>query len=167
VPVMRPSVPLTFTQSMNLLQALARERSCQALLSLHSDAAAGLGTPVAMLNVVERAFANGRRWGVAFTHYDAFAAYNLAMVEDVGPWDTTLPHYFADNDYYRRVRLAGWEVIETGLSVLHESSATIRLDERRGRLNHVTFPLYAHYYAAKWGGPPGSERFDRPFDGAI
>jgi hypothetical protein len=167
VDLVRPCVPLSFSQSMNLLQALASERSSEALLLLHSDAAVAPGTAQAMLDVLGRAVAEQRRWGIAFTHYDAFAAFSLAMADDVGRWDTTLPHYFADEDYYRRARLAGWEVIETSLPVLHEPSSTIRSDAHRWRLNQVTYPLYERYYAAKWGGPPGRETFVHPFDGAV
>ena len=167
VHVLRPSVPLSFSQSMNLLQRLARERACQATLLLHSDAAVAPWTAQRLLEVVETAFAEHPRWGVAFTNYDTFAAFNLAMADEVGPWDTTLPHYFADTDYYRRVRLAGWELIHTGLPVAHNPSSTINLDARRHQLHRVTFPLYAQYYTAKWGGPPDSETFDRPFDEAI
>jgi hypothetical protein len=167
VELVRPCVPLTFSQSMNLLQSLARERSCEALLFLHSDAAVPPGTAEAMLDVLRRAVLEQRRWGIAFTYYDAFAAFSVAMADDIGRWDTTLPHYFADEDYYRRVRLAGWEVIETGLPVIHDPSSTIRSDEGRWRHNQVTYPLYERYYVAKWGGLPGHEAFARPFDGTL
>jgi hypothetical protein len=165
--VIRPSVPLTFSQSMNFLQSLARERLHRAWLFLHSDAAVCPGTADAMLEVLERAFVEQRRWGVVFTLYDAFAAFNLDMVDEIGCWDITLPHYFADVDYYRRARLAGWELITTNLSVIHDSSAAINSDDRRRRLNEVTFPMYERYYEAKWGGSPGSEKFVLPFDGAT
>jgi predicted O-methyltransferase YrrM len=167
VDVVRPAVPLSFSQTMNLLQALGRDASCEAVMLLHSDAAPAADAPARLLATLDEASAAGRRWGIAFTAYDAFAAYSAAMIADVGPWDVTLPQYFADIDYYRRVRLAGWEVLETGLPVLHDASSTIRLDEARGRHNAVTFPLYEQYYAAKWGGAPGRETFERPFDRAL
>jgi len=169
VPIMRPPVPLTFSQSMNLLQHLASERSCDCLLFMHNDAEAGAGTPKRLLAIIEEAIASGQRWGVAFTHYDTLAAFSMAMVHAVGPWDTTLPHYFADNDYYRRVRLAGYEIINTGLEVTHhnDASSTIKSDPRLTFLNSVMFPLYGHYYTTKWGGPPGNETYDWPFNGAL
>jgi hypothetical protein len=167
VEVVRPIVPLTFTQSMNALCRLAEERDRDVLLFMHHDAEAQAGTPRALLDTCHELTAEGRRWGVAFTHYDAFAALNLEAVRDVGPWDTALPHYFADNDYYRRVRLAGWELVDTGLPVAHHTSSALSREPRRRFLNHVTFPLAARYYAAKWGGPPGEERFDRPFGGTM
>ena len=103
------------------------------------------------------------------THYDTLASFNMTMVREVGPWDTILPNYFADNDYYRRLRLAGYEVIETSLPVTHVGGGinTINSDPRRRFLNGVAYPLYERYYAAKWGGTPGREMYVQPFNGAI
>ena len=166
VPILRPPVPLSFSQTMNLLQRLASERYCDALLFMHNDAEAEPGTLESLLAVVDEAVRGGRRWGVAFTHYDTLAAISLTMVPDVGPWDTALPHYFADNDYYRRVRLAGYEILDTGLGVIHHNgaSSTIKSDPCRLAQHHVTFPLYESYYTQKWGGRPGQEVYRRPFD---
>jgi hypothetical protein len=167
--VIAPHVPLSFSQTMNLLQRLAAQRGCDVLFYMHNDAEPGSGTPERLLAAVEEALVSRPRWGVAFTHYDALAAANMAMVRDVGPWDTNLPQYFSDNDYYRRIRLAGWEVMETGLPVTHleGGSSTIKSDARRLLLNSVTFPLYERYYVVKWGGPPERETYRRAFNGAL
>ncbi len=167
VEVASPPVPLSFAQSMNLLRRVARERHRDVLVVLHSDAAPAPGTPERLLEIVADAECSGRQWGVVFTNYDAFAAFSLRMMDRVGPFDTNLPHYFADNDYYRRVRLAGFELVDTGLPVLHDHSSTINSDRRRLFLNAVTFPLHERYYVAKWGGPPGEETFDAPFGGEV
>ena len=169
VRVVPSPVPLTFSQSMNLLQRLASEQSCDVLLYMHNDAEAGPGTADRLLAITDEALVSGRRWGVAFTHYDTLASFNMTMVREVGPWDTILPNYFADNDYYRRVRLAGYEMIETGLPVAHVGggSNTINSDPRRRFLNGVAYPLYERYYATKWGGTPGRETYVQPFNGAI
>jgi predicted O-methyltransferase YrrM len=136
---------------------------------MHNDAEAGAGTPERLLICIEEAIAAEQRWGAFFTAYDAFAAFNMAMVCEVGQWDTTLPQYFADIDYYRRVRLAGYEIIDTGLEVIHHNNAssTLKSDPRLRLLNGITFPLYERYYSAKWGGLPGGEAYDRPFNGAM
>lgn len=169
VRIIRPHVPLTFTQSMNLLQREADARGCDAVLFMHNDGEAAPGTPEKLLAALEAAHESRRPWGVAFTHYDTLAAFNAEAVACVGPWDTTLPQYFADNDYYRRLRLHGYEVLETGLPVAHHNNAssTVKSDPFRGHHNGVTFGLYGGYYEQKWGGPPGGERFDWPFDGAA
>lgn len=166
VEILASHVPLSFSQTMNLLQRLAKTRSCDVLCYMHNDAEACAGTAEQFLLTLEQAHASRPRWGVAFTHYDTLAAVNMKMVAEVGAWDTTLPQYFADNDYYRRIRLAGWEVIDTGLPVIHVEggSRTINNDSQRILANSVTFPLYERYYAAKWGGPPGRESYERPFN---
>jgi hypothetical protein len=152
---------------MNLLHRRAGAGACRMLLYMHSDAEAGPGTTERLLEAAEEATASGRRWGAIFTLYDVLAAYNLEAFSAVGGWDTVLPQYFTDNDYYRRIRLAGFETIETGLPVTHETSSTIRSDGVRAYMNSVTFPLYERYYAMKWGGPPGQERFTQPFNGSL
>jgi GT2 family glycosyltransferase len=166
VPILRPPVSLTFAQTMNMLSRLAVEQECDAVLFMHDDAEAGRDTPARLVAIVGEAVTSGRRWGVAFTRYDCLAALSTRMIRDVGEWDTVLPQYFSDCDYYRRVRLAGFDVIETGLPVVHidHGSNTARSDPRREFLNRITLPLYAMYYARKWGGQPGHERFDLPFN---
>ena len=127
VPIVCPPVPLTLSQTMNLLQRLAAERSCDVLLFMHNDAEAGIGTPERLLAIVEEAITSEQRWGVVFTHYDTLAAFSMEMARVVGQWDTTLPQYFADGDYYLRVRLAGYEIINTGLQMIHHSNASSTL----------------------------------------
>jgi hypothetical protein len=166
--ILRPTVPLSFTQTMNCLLQVARSRACDALLFIHNDAEAEGDTAQRLASLVTEAVESGRHWGVFFTHYDAFAAINTAMSGDVGDWDTVFPQYFADNDFYRRVRLANYDVIDTGLPVRHNNASnTIRSDPRRLFVNNVTFPLYERYYSIKWGGPPGYEVYSRPFNGGI
>lgn len=168
VQLVRPSVPLTFSQTMNLVQRMATDQSCDFYFFMHNDAEAGEGTPERLLAVVEQAVTSGQRLGVAFTAYDTLAAMNMTMVREVGRWDTNLPQYYADNDYYRRVRLAGYEMLYTDLEVTHHNgaSSTIKSDPRLGYINGVTHPLYSQYYSAKWGGDSGAETYDWPFDGA-
>lgn len=169
VEILRPPVPLTFSQSMNLLQRESEARACDVLIFMHNDAEAAPETPERLLAALAEAHESGRRWGAAFTNYDTLAAFDAEAAACVGPWDTTLPQYFADNDYYRRLRLHGYETLDTGLPVAHHNNAssTVKSDPWRGHHNGVTFGLYGGYYAQKWGGPPGGEAFDWPFDGAA
>ena len=162
-------LPLTLSQTMNLLQAEAVEQKCDACFFLHSDAEPAAGTADMLLAEARRAFRENERWGVIFTRYDTFCCFNVSAVAVVGRWDTNLPQYFADNDYYRRVKLAGYKLIEAGLKVIHHEggSCTLKSDPIRAHLNGVTFPLYQRYYEAKWGGPPGAEQFRQPFNMAL
>jgi hypothetical protein len=147
---------------MNFMLQDAKRRGCKFYFFLHSD---GEVHPGFALKMLELARAQTGKWGVIFSLYDVFAAYNVDLLEGIGLWDNNLPWYFADNDYYRRLKLAGFSVIEAGgEGVNHEASSTIKSDPNLNFLNGVTFPLYAHYYACKWGGSPGHEAFLRPFN---
>ncbi len=107
----------------------------------------------------------GRRWACAWTFYDILWAINPVAVADIGGWDTELTSYFTDNDFKRRMGLAGWECIDTHIQGLsHEGSSVINSDPYLRYLNGVTFPLRRAYYVAKWGGEPGNERFYKPFN---
>lgn len=163
-----PGVSLSFSQSMNFIQNAALAGDCEVCLFMHNDAEARPGVAKKLLDRLAAALAEGRNWGVAFTCYDTLAALNLRAVRKVGAWDSNLPQYFADNDYYRRLQLAGFEVIETGLPVLHhnDASSTIKSDAERAFLNAITFPLYEEYYRRKWGGTPGKETFIKSFNRA-
>jgi hypothetical protein len=165
--IYEPSVPLTFSQSMNLLQRLALEQECDVVMFMHNDAEAHTGTPEGLLSLLESLLQNSaHKWGAVFTNYDTLAAFNMEAVRDVGRWDIILPQYFADNDYYRRIRLKGYEIVCTDLAVTHHNNAssTIKSDPAKLYMNGITFPLYKRYYARKWGGEPGNEIYTTPFN---
>lgn len=159
-----PTVPLTFSQSLNFFTHRAIERNKDVMCFMHSDACAGKGTFEKLLALADP---NRRHWGVIFTHYDALAAFNIEAMRDVGDWDVNLPWYYSDNDMYRRMRLAGWQTEDSGLPVEHTPSQTIKSDPELAFLNSVMFPLYGQYYRQRWGGDPGHESFTTPFNRAV
>jgi hypothetical protein len=162
--VCRPSVPLSCSQTFNFIMRQTRRLGQKTCIWMHSDAEAGPGVAEGLLEHARRYTAEGRRWGVLWTYYDTLCALNTDLIDVVGDWDTELPQYACDNDYYRRVRLAGWECIDTMLTdVKHEGSATINSDPYRKMVNSVTFPLHIEYYKRKWGGDTGKETFETPF----
>lgn len=166
ISIYKPPVPLTFTQSMNLLRKFALEQQCDVMMYMHIDAEAPVGIPEQLLSIVQSLLTKkDRKWGALYTFYDTLAVYNMEAIQAIGTWDTIFSAYFTDNDYYRRMKLAGYELIETGLAVTHHNgSSTINSDPHLKFLNGITFPLYRHYYEKKWGGAPGNERFLTPFN---
>src|SRR5260370_10865519 len=134
-------------------------------MTMHKDAVADSDTPEKLLELVQQLFEAKRNWGAVFTNYDVLCAFNMEAVRNVGQWDTVLPQYFADNDYYRRMAIKGYEIIESGLNVQHQNggSNTIRGDDSMKTNNNRTFKLYAYYYASKWGQVPGKELYTVPF----
>lgn len=101
-----------------------------------------------------------------------WAAANAELIEQVGLVDdwSFFPIYFDDNDYYYRCQLAKVEWIEDGeMGTTHgderdHGSVTIRSDQAVNAANNRSYVLNAQAYVAKWGGPPGNERFTTPWN---
>ncbi len=163
----RPSVPLSATQSLNYALTDSRRHGAQICITMHEDAEAMEGSAAELLALTRQMCAENRKWGIIFTNYDSLSAQNTDAIEEVGLWDTFFSGYFGDNCQYRRLELAGYEKINTNIQVKHIGSQTIHSDPKLAFLNSMTFPLYAMYYEAKWGGPPGGERFSKPFNGRL
>jgi hypothetical protein len=70
------------------------------------------------------------------------------------------PLYFEDNDWERRIRLAGVPVEQSDIPVGHDNSSTIGAGY--AEQNSATFAVNGDYYTYKWGGPVGHETEDRP-----
>jgi hypothetical protein len=165
--VMRPSVPLTASQTLNWMQYLAKLWDCPFYFFMHNDAEAHPGTFDKLLEMAWSKQNSGDNWAVIFTHYDTLAAYKTSAFDAIGPWDTNFSQYFTDNDMYRRLRLAGYELAESCLPVDHVGSQTIHSDPVRGLFNSITFPIHERYYVAKWGGRPNEEAYTVPFNGVM
>lgn len=104
------------------------------------------------------------------------AAINRATVATVGLFDewSFYPVYFDDNDYGYRCRLAGVQLdaAPTGHWCLegddgYGESMTTRSDPVLSMANNRTWQINQTAYVAKWGGPPGQERFSSPWDSGL
>jgi hypothetical protein len=164
-----PRSPLTFAQTMNFGLQMAKEWKRKYCLFMHSDAEALKGHGDELLRQCRVADDTendiGGIWGCIFTAYDALVALNVKACMAVGPWDVNLPWYLSDCDYYRRLRLASYLTLDSGLPVKHEPSQTLKADPKLRFLNSIVYPLHAAYYRAKWGGDNGKEVFTVPFNG--
>lgn len=160
-----PSVPLSHTQTHNWFQVEATDMD--ALFVCHNDAEAEPDTIDKLLAMLPTL---PKKWGVVFTNYDALAMYNPKMWKAIGHWNWRLyPSYYSDTSYYFQARMAGWQLIDSGLPVKHEGSHVInKLDKKLKFLNHTLLADAArNNFIAEWGGPPGEERFTRPFNGLL
>lgn len=98
-------------------------------------------------------------------------AINREAVDVVGLFDewSFFPIYFDDNDYTYRCRLAGVSLErdswcrEGDLDGKPSHSLTTKSDPELDRANNRTWQLNRQAYVAKWGGPPGRERFTTPW----
>lgn len=71
------------------------------------------------------------------------------VVSRVGLFDESLhPGYFEDNDYERRVRHWGMDVVLSDIPVRHQNSSTIK-DPRYAARNDKTFVANREHYMAK------------------
>jgi len=158
-----PPVPFSFTQSMNweLKQTLRRGKTF--CVHMHNDAIIPEGACEKLLEFASNTHHTQQQWGVIYTLHDILCIYNPKVYEAIGGYDTNFSAYFSDNDYFRRMDLAGWKRINSGIEVGHVGSQTINSDPYLRHVNQVTFPLYREYYRAKWGGVPGEEQFTHPF----
>lgn len=80
----------------------------------------------------------------------------------IGKFDENFrPAYFEDNDYHRRILLAGYEArIITQAPFFHYGSKT---QQKGGVVSAEAFDLCKAYYVRKWHGMPGAETFATPF----
>lgn len=102
---------------------------------------------------------------------NAFSCYTLGenVINHVGYFDEEISPgygYFEDNDYYRRMTLAGFRLeIAEGCMVTHGGSSTIKKLSQHDRAEHNRkFTLAQANFVKKWGGTPGRERYTRPYD---
>ena len=100
-------------------------------------------------------------------------AMNRAVVQTIGLFDvhSFYPVYYDDTDYSYRCHLAKIPVVDDRVWVREGdvdgpdmASMTIRSDHTMSRENDRTWNLNHQAYVAKWGGPPGSERFRSPWN---
>jgi hypothetical protein len=163
VNVFTPPVPLSFTQSMNWELEETLRKGKAFCIHMHNDAIIPEGACEKLLEYARLVQSTRSRWGVIYTLHDILCVYNPRVYEAIGGYDTNFAAYFSDNDYFRRMDLAGWDRIVSGIEVGHVGSQTINSDPYLRHVNNVTFPKYREYYCAKWGGDPGAEQFTYPF----
>ena len=88
------------------------------------------------------------------------------LINNCGSFDENFfPAYFEDNDMHRRMNLSGAKgYIARHAVAWHVGSATQNADPNNPNCSHERFGQLREYFARKWGGEPGTERFERPFN---
>ena len=156
-----PSQPLGFAQTMNHIQAIAEQGKLDYYMFLHSDALITNNVHLKLLTLLDELEEKGENWGAIFTNYDVLAIFKTEALRQVGPWDTiAFPWYFSDNDYYRRITLAGYKIVPAPFpGVIHQngSSNTLRNDPRRKLIENIYNQAALEIYRIKWGGNPNEE----------
>ena len=80
-----------------------------------------------------------------------------------------IPAYHEDNDYHRRLQLAGFgdRIFSVSIPYLHYGSGTLRHSPAVQGGWGPRFVACQQYYVEKWGGLPGQETRRRPFHEAA
>lgn len=118
----------------------------------------------AALRILEGPIDEGEQWAV-FTE-EAFHAFAVsrACVEKIGRFDEQFGSYYEDNDWQRRMSVAGLgdrPKVDLKADSLRPERVARAL--KRG-LVEVDFGELAKKYRRKWGGDPREERFTTPYN---
>lgn len=90
-------------------------------------------------------------------------ALGRPVLERVGRFDESFfPGYYEDNDYLRRMELAGFGRPPRSTAMCFRDRGTAHT--LKSGLVEVEFGPLTEHYLRKWGGPPGHELFSTPFD---
>ena len=156
--IVTPDVPLTTAQSMNFMLRIATKMKAKFFTWIHGDGEVS-GNPLTLIEECRKRNSAGEKWGVLFTLYDVYCAFNTEACNAIGDWDWLwFPFYFLDNDYYTRLKRAGYPCIDIGGDgIIHHNNAsnTIKNDKNRQLLNHYLFPVCEELFKQKY--PDGTE----------
>ena len=95
-------------------------------------------------------------------HWSCFILDMYKLVESCGWFDENFfPAYFEDNDMHYRINLVNdlTYYIDTDVIFYHKENGTTAIHNTAEQ-----FDFCEKYYITKWGGPPGEESFDLPFN---
>ena len=162
---------LTFKQTQNAMREYAIINNYDYYCFMHNDGEIVDDSAQRLVTMADNLVNEKKKWSVIFTHYDVFCAYSTKCVNVIGKWgDNLWPRdqqsgYYLDCDYYRRMRLSGFEVYQLENSnVLHnEASNTIKDKNEQTNWNNQRQRVEKHYIK-KWGGLPNNEKFNNSFN---
>jgi len=154
------------------------------MLWLHNDGLILPGVGERFLSYVTERL--DQRWGMVMTTYDVLCAFNMRAVREVGYWDTMFFQYTVDVDYYRRLLLANWPILQFGPGNNEEVQHRKPNGDPHGGSNTIQAdPLYNYriqlrnhtgidgaYFMCKWGlhekhWADINAGFKRPFDDFV
>jgi hypothetical protein len=162
---------LSFTDTQNAMREYAISNNYDYYCFMHNDGEIVDDTAERLIQMADELINAKTKWSVIFTNYDVFCAYSTECVKNIGIWGDKLWNkeqqsgYYLDNDYYRRMKLSIFKLMQLeNANVLHnEHSNTIKDPNELMNWNNQQSSVQKHYIA-KWGGLPGCETFDTPFN---
>lgn len=127
--------------------------------------------PESINNLVKEYDENRIVFPLTVENLNAFSCFILPdkITSEVGLFDEDISPqygYFEDNDYHRRLQLAGYDIKGVQTKVAHRGSSTLRnLSPAEEKSHHEKFKVARNNYIKKWGGEPGKERYTTPYNG--
>ncbi|KAI0156363.1 hypothetical protein GGR57DRAFT_501426 [Xylariaceae sp. FL1272] len=74
---------------------------------------------------LNRTLATDSRWATRFFAYDWLTLTNPRAVEDVNGWDTLIPYYMTDCDFYSRLDQRKWTQRDANCGVITDTSSAL------------------------------------------
>jgi hypothetical protein len=172
--VITPERPLSFINTMNWAIKKAIDEDYDFFAFMHNDGEVTNGVGLALKEKTESIINNGNdNVAIHFTRYDVYCTFITKLIKNVGFFgDEMWPnkdighHYLSDNDYYRRVALMNYQILDDGKlgdNVIHHGSMSIKNDEDFRKQSCINKNLAMEHYIKKWGGRPHEEKFTIPF----
>lgn len=104
-----------------------------------------------------------------------WAAVNRELIDLVGLIDewSFFPIYYDDNDFHRRCQVAEVDWVEDWNrgsrhgDGIHSASVAIMSDPQARVSNDRSFAVNGSAYLEKWGGPPGHEKYETPWNSGM
>jgi hypothetical protein len=162
---------LTFKQTQNAMREYAIINNYDYYCFMHNDGEILDDTAERLIQMADEAIQNNRKWSVIFTNYDVFCAYSTDCVKEIGKWgDDQWPKeqqngYFLDCDYYRRMKLSSYEVLQLPNSnVLHNEYSNTIKNEKERKMWESQFEKVKNHYIEKWGGDNEHEKYEKPWN---
>jgi hypothetical protein len=152
--VMYAIQPLTTAQSMNWIRDIAIKEDLDVVSWQHNDAEPLNDTVEKAYEIANNYIKSNKKFGVIFTNYDTFCIFSIQALKDTGKWDWIyFPFYYLDNDYYHRLEISGYEIVETNLKCKHHnwSSNTLKSDNARKIHHDITDDSSKKLYESKHG----------------
>lgn len=145
-------VPLNTAQTVNWARHIAISEGFDVLWMAHHDMTITEEMVLFSKQKVLDIYNSGEKWGVVFTLYDVFCAFNVEALVNVGGWDSLrFMYYTGDVDFYGRLSRDGWKVKDIGNEgIWHHGSGVTRTDEERASVVQHIANLERILYIEKW-----------------
>lgn len=99
------------------------------------------------------------------TEHPCFSGFmiNKLCWDKVGEFDENFkPAYYEDNDYHYRINLAKLKAIVVPTSMFYHYGS--RTNAEAYDRPFIDSSINHRYYVTKWGGNPGEEKYEKPFN---